>query len=141
MVLVPYRDTHIAVSEVKRLISYAVGSPTDENLNRVLAQVYSRLDTCLYLFVQNDTALGLIGVKRTDLNSMEILHIAVDELYRNQGFGRCMLDSLLKSEGIKALSAETDNDAVGFYRKSGFVISSPGEKYPGVERFLCRLMV
>lgn len=32
---------------------------------------------------------------------------------------------------------ETDNDAVDFYRKYGFEITSLGEKYPGVERFLC----
>ncbi|EOR21192.1 N-acetyltransferase GCN5 [Niallia nealsonii AAU1] len=35
------------------------------------------------------------------------------------------------------ISAETDNDAVGFYRKNGFKITSLGEKYPIVEWFLC----
>lgn len=36
------------------------------------------------------------------------------------------------------LVAETDADAVGFYRHSGFEVMSLGEKYPGTERFSCR---
>ena len=34
-------------------------------------------------------------------------------------------------------TAETDKDAVDFYRKLGFSVTSLGEKYPGVERFHC----
>lgn len=37
--------------------------------------------------------------------------------------------------------AETDNDAVGFYRSYGFEVTSLGEKYPGVERFLCKYKI
>lgn len=40
-------------------------------------------------------------------------------------------------EDYLVVSAETDADAVEFYRKYGFKIKSLGEKYPGVERFLC----
>ena len=37
------------------------------------------------------------------------------------------------------ITAETDRDAVEFYWSSGFKVTSLGEKYPGVERFLCEL--
>jgi len=37
-----------------------------------------------------------------------------------------------------SIVAETDYEAVDFYRRYGFVITSLGEKYPGVERFLCQ---
>jgi ribosomal protein S18 acetylase RimI-like enzyme len=37
------------------------------------------------------------------------------------------------------LEAETDGDAVGFYRRIGFGIESLGEKYPGRARFRCVL--
>lgn len=33
--------------------------------------------------------------------------------------------------------AETDEEAVNFYRSIGFEVYSLGEKYPGVERFRC----
>lgn len=32
--------------------------------------------------------------------------------------------------------AETDIDSVGFYRQLGFVVTTLGEKYPGVEHVL-----
>lgn len=35
------------------------------------------------------------------------------------------------------LDAETDADAVDFYRRCGFAVESLGERYPGVERFRC----
>ncbi len=41
------------------------------------------------------------------------------------------------SDKYPLIYAETDNDAVNFYWKYGFEITSLGEKYPGVERFLC----
>lgn len=40
---------------------------------------------------------------------------------------------------IRRMEAETDKNAVNFYRKIGFNITSLGEKYPGVERFKCTL--
>ena len=36
------------------------------------------------------------------------------------------------------IEAETDKEAVEFYKKIGFQVKSLGEKYPGIERFhLC----
>ncbi|NYE04281.1 ribosomal protein S18 acetylase RimI-like enzyme [Bacillus niacini] len=46
-----------------------------------------------------------------------------------------MISSIL--EMYPSVHAETDSDAVEFYRKYGFKITSLGEKYPGVERLLC----
>ena len=40
---------------------------------------------------------------------------------------------------IKHMEAETDIEAVDFYKKIGFQTVSLGEKYPGVERFKCTL--
>ena len=37
-----------------------------------------------------------------------------------------------------SIVAETDHEAVDFYRRYVFFITSLGEKYPGVERFLCQ---
>lgn len=50
-----------------------------------------------------------------------------------QGLG----SKLIESTKINKMIAETDKDAVNFYKKKGFKITSLGEKYPGVERFKC----
>ncbi|MNY68257.1 hypothetical protein D3C86_2059900 [compost metagenome] len=51
------------------------------------------------------------------------------------GFGRGMLLEIIEDMQPTRITAETDEEAVQFYRNVGFVISSLGEKYPGVERF------
>ena len=139
MTLVEYRSHITSIEQVKQFLSYAVGSATDEKLSNILVQVYSQSDSKLYVFIDNDdAALGIIGFKREGF-SAEILHIAVDEHKRNCGIGRRMIDNLLRLENFTELTAETDHDAVAFYRRYGFEIRSLGEKYPGVERFHCRL--
>jgi ribosomal protein S18 acetylase RimI-like enzyme len=40
---------------------------------------------------------------------------------------------------LGTLEAETDSEALAFYRRIGFRVESLGEKYPGVERFRCVL--
>jgi len=50
-----------------------------------------------------------------------------------------MIDELVRREAAAEVTAETDRDAVEFYRKYGFSIRSLGEKYAGVKRFVCTL--
>ena len=48
-----------------------------------------------------------------------------------------MLEAALRLIGAPWVEAETDADAVGFYARVGFTITSLGHVYPGVERFRC----
>ncbi|WP_239984546.1 hypothetical protein [Lentibacillus sediminis] len=48
-----------------------------------------------------------------------------------------MIKFICNKHSLQFISAETDKDAVVFYQNLGFQITSLGEKYPGVERFLC----
>jgi len=48
-----------------------------------------------------------------------------------------MIDFIIEKHSLSMISTETDQDAVNFYNKIGFSITSLGEKYPGVERFWC----
>lgn len=138
MDLVDYKDSTIPFNRVKQLLSYAVGVPTEEKINRIIEQMYFDPSATLYILTDDDdTALGIVGFRRVG-DSAEILHIAVDEQKRNRGIGRKIIDKLLALEKLTELVAETDRDAVGFYRRYGFSIHSLGEKYPGVERFYCR---
>ena len=68
---------------------------------------------------------------------MTLRHLAVEPESRGEGFGRGMLLEIIDDMQPTRITAETHEDAVQFYRNVGFVIRSLGEKYPGVERFLC----
>ncbi len=48
-----------------------------------------------------------------------------------------MIKEIIRIHQLIYLEAETDCEAVEFYRKCGWIITSLGEKYPGVERFQC----
>lgn len=63
--------------------------------------------------------------------------IAVAPAVRGRGVGRALVDALRAADPDAALLAETDDDAVGFYRAAGFVAVSLGERYPGVVRYRC----
>lgn len=91
----------------------------------------------LYLYYEKTVLAGCIGILRREDRMVELTHIAVREDYRCKKIGTQLLDFIEKRYSPSKLVAETDAEAVDFYRKSGFEISSLGEKYPGVERFYC----
>ena len=68
---------------------------------------------------------------------VELKHIAIKPNYRGKGIGKKMINEFIKTKKIVKIKAETDKNAVDFYKKIGFSITSLGEKYPGVERFEC----
>ncbi|GMA25018.1 N-acetyltransferase [Luteimicrobium album] len=65
--------------------------------------------------------------------------VGTDAELRGRGHARTVLESAACRLGLTELVAETDAEAVGFYRRCGFDVVSLGERYPGVERFRCRL--
>ncbi|MBU7592849.1 GNAT family N-acetyltransferase [Metabacillus halosaccharovorans] len=89
----------------------------------------------LFGFELQGEIIGCIGIENIGFNECVIKHIAVSPVHREKGIGSKMIDYL--SEEYILIIAETDKDVIDFYRKYGFSITSLGEKYPGVERFLC----
>ncbi|WKA54667.1 GNAT family N-acetyltransferase [Planococcus shixiaomingii] len=81
--------------------------------------------------------VGCIGIEFKSETSIEIKHIAVFPEHRGNQIGGKMIGFVCEKYRISYIFAETDQDAVVFYRKSGFGTKSLGEKYPGRERFLC----
>lgn len=91
----------------------------------------------LYGWKDKNAYVACIGIEMLGRRVAEIKHIAVTPNSRNQQLGSKMIHYVEQQLGLQRLIAETDNEAVGFYRSYGFAISSLGEKYPGVERFSC----
>ncbi|TFD94546.1 N-acetyltransferase [Jeotgalibacillus sp. R-1-5s-1] len=94
------------------------------------------LNQQLFGFMKEGNIIGCIGVE-INLSRCEIKHIAVCPKERGYGIGSKMINFLLERYSFTSILAETDIDAVEFYRNFGFKITSLGEKYPGVERFQC----
>lgn len=93
----------------------------------------------LYAFVEDGVIEGCIGINLMDSYKGEIKHIAVSPTQRGKGIGTKLIMYVMKKHALSLLCAETDKDAVQFYKSNRFTITSLGEKYPGVERFYCLL--
>jgi ribosomal-protein-alanine N-acetyltransferase len=81
----------------------------------------------------DDGLVGIVGFQELS-DAVEILHIAVLGSQQKKGIGKSIL-SELQEKYQKPLEAETDEDAVEFYRKCGFS-TIPLFKY-GVRRYAC----
>ena len=83
---------------------------------------------------------GVLALSQSG-KTAEIIGIAVDPAHRGKGTGSFMINNAAKELGVSELYAETDSDAVGFYRKSGFETREFTKEYDGekITRFSCRL--
>ena len=98
---------------------------------------HARPDLSVLGFTRAGKPLAIVAIELDEPRHGVIHHIVVQPVLRQQGVGRALLDAVRAHLGLLTLRAETDHDAVGFYERSGFRTASLGEKYPGVERFMC----
>ncbi|CAH8770182.1 GNAT family N-acetyltransferase [Paenibacillus dendritiformis] len=110
--------------------------PDPDKVEAVLKTYEQNPGDELWGYESEGEVVGIIGFRKHG-KEIEILHIAVHPELRGAGFGRGMILELIHQEQPDVVKAETDEEAVDFYRNIGFVIESRGEVYPGVERFTC----
>lgn len=82
----------------------------------------------------HDRLIAAYTIERDGMANQVTL-IAVMPEFRRQGFGRlCLLDALRRS-GRRPLTAETDDDALGFYKACGFKMVGRRKHPSGVFRY------
>lgn len=123
------------VDQVKAVLAPSVWGPTEEKLRALLREFYAGPGRELLVGRDGETVVGVMGIGHVGQGRAVIEHLAVAPEYRGQGLGRALVEQGGALLGLDEVEAETDSEAVGFYRACGFVVESLGEKYPGVERF------
>jgi len=123
-------------SEVRLLLSECMW-PDEDRISEEINLYISDDSRELYGRFINDELIGLIGIIRKSIIEVELKHIAIRSDYRKQGIGRDMIFKYIADNGILIIKAETDLEAVDFYKNIGFHILNLGEKYPGVNRYRC----
>ncbi|MGK0532728.1 MULTISPECIES: GNAT family N-acetyltransferase [Bacillus] len=116
---------------ILHVLQYAVG-PSETSLEKAVL-FYERNKGTLHRFEEK----ACIGIEIIGTNKARICHIAVVPQYRHKGIALQMIKEVLRMHQLTYLEAETDDEAVEFYKKIGFQVKSLGEKYPGIERFHC----
>ena len=130
----------IDTEEFQTILKQIVYKPTPEKFNRVLDKYRKDPNQMAFGFREGQRITGMIGLNFIEKDAVEMTHIVVVPENRGQGIGRKLIEAVFKNFHLKKLIAETDQDAVGFYRCCGFGVKSLGEKYPGTERFECILV-
>jgi len=122
---------------IRELIGYSV-FPDPDALERAIEGYKSDPTLQLFGYESEDEIVGVIGLSMDDESKkLAIHHLAVKPECRGAGFGRGMILEAIAPLRPNVVVAETDEEAVQFYRWIGFEIESLGESYPGVERFRC----
>ncbi|MFB9278384.1 GNAT family N-acetyltransferase [Cohnella cellulosilytica] len=125
---------------VREIVEVSV-YPDPDKLDKTIEAYKSDDALEMYGYEAEGECIGIIGLRMNEDGEMKIEHLAVSPDYRGLGYGRGLILEVIDKKGPSVLIAETDEEAVDFYRNIGFEIESLGEKYPGTERFKCVYVV
>ena len=121
--------------KVGDILAAALGNPSPERLAGLFDVYGATPDRTLYVAECDGQPVGVIGVQKADGPGGLIVHLAVHPDLRRRGIGRYLIDAATKARGLTAVTAETDQDAVEFYRACGFDMREIGSPWPDVRRF------
>ena len=126
-------------SEILALMKPSVYDPTPECLKHRAEKYTEDKNISVYACKIDGVYAGIVVLK-TENNTAEILDIAVKPEYRKNGVGRKLIDFIFTQFPIDTITAETDDDAVGFYQKCGFAVTPTGE-VGSTSRYFCKMSV
>jgi GNAT superfamily N-acetyltransferase len=120
------------------ILKESVFEPTKQKLIKRANYYEDTNGIVSYGYAYDDVILGLIVLDIKNKDEIVILDIAVKKDNQKRGIGKALLIYILFELKPKILIAETDDDAVGFYKKNKFEIVNLGEKYLNNTRYKCK---
>jgi ribosomal protein S18 acetylase RimI-like enzyme len=121
--------------EVLALLKPSVYNPTPERLKSRAEKYSADKNIFVYACKKDGIYVGIV-VFGTGNGTAEILDIAVKPEYRKHGIGKSLIDFIFTQFPIYNITAETDDEAVGFYKRCGFDIIGFGMKCNN-KRYIC----
>lgn len=103
------------------ILSPSIFNPTSERLRSRAESYINNENAYIFAYRENDKYLGIVVFEIAG-HSAKILDIAVETTHRSKGIGSCLIDFVFKEFGVTHIYAETDDDAIGFYKKYGFIV-------------------
>jgi ribosomal protein S18 acetylase RimI-like enzyme len=125
---------------LRGLLAFATGGG-QRRVNEAVRRYRDDPNAQLLIAILANETVGLTGYRvSADAAEVELLHVATAPQVRYGGVGRRLLAEVRRVTPPELpIVAETDADAVHFYRAAGFAVQSLGEKYPGVQRYRVKL--
>ena len=117
------------------LLAPSVFNPTPEKLlnraNKYMANESAQVYACL----QDGKYIGIVVFEIKD-KTATICDIAVNPEHRHSGIGSRLIDFIFSQFDITKIIAETDDDAVEFYKKYGFAVADTKIEFD-TKRYTC----
>ena len=123
--------------EILALLKPSVYNPTPERLKSRAEKYSADKNIFVYACKNSEKYIGIV-VFITENGTAEILDIAVKPEYRKHGIGRKLIDFIFNRFPVDTIIAETDDEAVEFYKKCRFTITSTKE-VSDTKRYFCKL--
>ena len=116
--------------------------PTVETFYKRASTLIEDKDVYVFGFVNENKIKGIVAIKQNNDVNAEIIGIAVDSSCRKQGIGRQLVNYAVDNLNISVLFAETDDDAISFYRQCGFQTEEFYKSYKNgiFKRYKCYLL-
>lgn len=121
--------------DILKLLAPSVFNPTSERLLSRAEKYQADDKTSVFAYSENGEYKGIIVFKTED-NTAEILDIAVIPEYQGNGIGRRLIDYIFSKFAVSKITAETDDDAIGFYKKYGFTVTDTKVNHD-TKRYVC----
>ena len=122
--------------EVLTLLAPSVYNPTPERLKHRAEEYAADSNVKAYACKNSEKYIGIV-VFVTENGTAEILDIAVKPEYRKHGIGRKLIDFIFNRFPVDTIIVETDDEAVGFYKKCGFALT-PTAAIEDTARYFCK---
>ncbi|MBO5021047.1 MAG: GNAT family N-acetyltransferase [Clostridia bacterium] len=101
-------------NEFLELLAPSVYNPTLERLQSRAKKYENNENAYIFVFKEN-VYKGIVVFEIKD-NNATILDIAVKPEYQGRGVGSKLIDFIFNQFGVHSITAETDDDAIGFYK-------------------------
>jgi GNAT superfamily N-acetyltransferase len=111
--------------------------PDPVRIARALAAYRVEANRHIFAWQAGGRMVSAAGL-RVEEDAAEVLHIGTRPDMEGQGYGRALLHAVLIRLQLNRMTAETDDDAVDFYRRSGFGVVETQDR-GGRRRYLCTL--
>ena len=114
--------------------------PTVEKYRSQLAQYLADPSVKIIVCKDQSEKIGMLVLVQSD-HAAEIVGIAVRADRRHHGIGKWMIQQVMESGNLEKITAQTDEDAIGFYRQCGFSEETEHVEFPdgiGV-RYRCEM--
>ena len=107
--------------EVQNVLSLSLFQPTPESIARVIERCKKNDERKLWGITMGGKVSAVVEYYLRG-DSIYIAQLAVSQGLRGQGIGRRIITELIKRYQMP-IELETDDDAIGFYRKCGFQVT------------------